>query len=57
MSVRPINKMKNQTKSKKDEKERPLSEIDFKNTSDKLKEVYLDRYERGNVKNIKYYQI
>ena len=57
VSVRPINKMKNQTKSKKDEKERPLSEIDFKNTSDKLKEVYLDRYERGNVKNIKYYQI
>ena len=45
MSVRPINKMKNKTKSKKDEKERPISEIDFRNTSDKLKEEYLDRYE------------
>ena len=44
MSVRPINKMKNKTKSKKDEKERPISEIDFRNTSDKLKEEYLDRY-------------
>ena len=43
MSVRPVNKMKNKIKSKKDEKERPLSEIDFRNTSDMLKEEYLDR--------------
>ena len=37
MSVRPINKTK-------DEKERPISEIDFRDASDRLKE-YLDRYE------------
>ena len=29
----------------KDEKERSISEIDFRNTSDRLKEEYLDRYE------------
>ena len=45
MSVRPVNKMKNKTKSKKDEKERPISEIDFGDTSDRLKKKYLDRYE------------
>ena len=44
MSVRPIDKMKNKIKSRKDEKERPISEIDFRDTSDKLKE-YLDRCE------------
>ena len=44
MSVRPVNKMKNKIKSRKDEKERPISEIDFRNTSDRLKEEYLDRY-------------
>ena len=44
MSVRPINKMKNKIKSRKDEKERPISEIDLRNTSDKLKGEYLDRY-------------
>ena len=38
MSVRPVNKMKNKIKSKKDEKERPISEIDFRDTSDRLKE-------------------
>ena len=46
MSVRPMNKMKNRIKSRKDEKERPISEIDFRDTSDRLKEDYLDRYER-----------
>ena len=45
MSVRPVNKMKNKIKSKKDKKERPISEIDFRNTSDRLKEEYLGRYE------------
>ena len=45
MSVGPINKMKNKIKSRKVEKERPISEIDFRDTSDRLKEEYLDRYE------------
>ena len=45
MSVRPLNKTKNKIKSKKDEKERPISEIDFRDTSDMPKEEYLDRYE------------
>ena len=36
--------MKNKIKSRKDEKERPISEIDFRDTSDRLKE-YLDGYE------------
>ena len=45
MSVRPINKMKNKIKSRKDEKEGPISEIDFRNISARLKEEYLDRYE------------
>ena len=45
MSVRPINKMKNKIKNRKDEKERPISEIDFRDTSDSLKQEYLDRYE------------
>ena len=45
MSVRSINKMKNKIKSRKDEKERPISEIDFRDTSDRLKEEYLYRYE------------
>ena len=44
ISIRPIDKMKNRTKGKNDEKERPISEIDFRNTSDRLKEEYLDRY-------------
>ena len=44
MSVRPINKMKNKTNSKQKEEERPISEIDFRDTSDRLKEEYLDRY-------------
>ena len=47
MSLRPVNKTKNKTKSKKDEKVRPISEIDFRNTSARLKEEYLDRYERA----------
>ena len=51
MSVRPINKMKNKIKSRKDEKEKLVSEIDFRDTSDRLKEEYLDRYE-----GVKYYQ-
>ena len=41
MFVRHVNKMKNKLKSRKDEKERPISEIDFRDTS----EEYLDRYE------------
>ena len=45
MSVRPINKTTNKTKNRKDEKERPISEKDFRNTSYRLKEEYLDRYE------------
>ena len=44
MSVRPVNKTKNKIKSRKGEKERPISKIDFRNTSDRLKEKYLDRY-------------
>ena len=48
MSVQPVHKMKNKFKSKKDEKERPISEIDFRDTSDRLKEEYLDRYEGVN---------
>ena len=43
MSVRPVNKMKNKIKSRKDEKERPISEINFRDSSDGLKEEYLDR--------------
>ena len=46
MSVRPVNKMKNKNKGKKDEKVRPISETDFRDTSDRLKEEYLDRYDR-----------
>ena len=44
MSLRPISKMKNKTKSKQKEEERPISEIDFGDTSDKLKQEYLDMY-------------
>ena len=44
-SVRPINKTKNKIKSGKDEKERPISKINFRDTSNRLKEEYLDRYE------------
>ena len=47
MSFRPVKKKtkKNKIKSRKDEKEKAISEIDFRDTSDKLKEEYLDRYE------------
>ena len=45
MSLRPINKTKGKVKSKKEKRERPISEVDFINTSDRLKEDYLDRYE------------
>ena len=45
MCIKPINKTKNKVKSKKDERERPISEVDFINTSNRLKEEYLDRYE------------
>ena len=37
MSVRPINKMKNKIKSRKEEEERPISEIDFRDASERLK--------------------
>ena len=40
MSVRPIIKTKNKTKDKQKEEERPISEIDFRDTSDRLKEEY-----------------
>ena len=40
MSVRPANKTKNRIKGKNDE----ISEIGFRDTSDRLKEEYLDRY-------------
>ena len=53
---RPINIMKNTNKSRKDEKERPISEIDFRDTSDRLKEEYLDRYE-GDIRDIKHYHV
>ena len=42
MSVRPVNKMKDKIKSRKDEKERPISEIDFRDASDRLREEYLE---------------
>ena len=45
MSVRPINKTKSKIKGRKNVKERPMSEIDFRDTPDRLKEEYLDRYE------------
>ena len=45
MSVRPANKMRNKIKSRKVKEKRPISEIDFRKTSDRLKEEYLDRYE------------
>ena len=38
--------MKAKIKHKKDEREKPVSEVDFLNTSDKLRGEYLDRYER-----------
>ena len=38
--------MKNKTKSKQKEEERPISKIDFRDTSDRLKEEYLERYKR-----------
>ena len=37
--------MKNKNKNRNNEKERPISEIDFWDTSDQLKEEYLDKYE------------
>ena len=40
MSVRPINEMKNKIESRKDKKERPISEIAFRDASDRLKEEY-----------------
>ena len=45
MSVRPVNKMNNKIESRKNKKERSMSEIDFRGTSDRLKAEYLDRYE------------
>ena len=44
MSIRPMHKMKNKTKGKKEEKEKSISQINFRDTSDRLKEEYLDRY-------------
>ena len=45
MSVIPINKMKNKIESRKVKEEKPISEIDFREISDRLKEEYLDRHE------------
>ena len=39
ISVWPVNKMKDKIKSKKDEKERSISEIDFRNASDRLRGI------------------
>ena len=44
MSIKSVNKIKDKIKSKKGERERSVSEVDFINTSDRLKEEYLDRY-------------
>ena len=44
MAVIPINKMKIKIKGNKEEREMPLWESRFIDTSDKLKEEYLDRY-------------
>ena len=44
MSIKSINKMKTKIKSKKGERERPIPEVDFINTSDRLRVEYLDRY-------------
>ena len=43
MSIRPIHKTRNEVKSKKEEREKPISEVDFIITSDKLKDENLDR--------------
>ena len=40
-----VNKTKNKIKGRNDEKESPISEIDFRDASHRLKEEYLDRYE------------
>ena len=45
ISVQSINKIKNKIKSRDNEKERPILEIDLKHASDRPKEDYLDRYE------------
>ena len=37
MSVRPTNKNYNKVKSRKNEKERPISDIDFRDISDRAK--------------------
>ena len=44
ISIRSLNKERNKAKIKQNEKERPTSEVDFKNASGRLKEEYLDRY-------------
>ena len=48
MSVRPVNKMKIKVKNKKEERERPILEVDFINTSGRSKEEYLDGYKGVN---------
>ena len=45
MSVRPINKTQNKIKNTMVEEEKPISEIDFRDTLERLKEEYLDGYE------------
>ena len=40
MSVRPVNKMEKKTKSKRKEEERPILEIDLRDTSDRLRGLY-----------------
>ena len=45
MSIKSVNKIKDKIKNKKDDRQRSVSEIDFINTSHRIKEEYLDRYE------------
>ena len=42
ITVGPINKVRNKAKNKQNEKKRPISEVDFKNTPDRLKEELLE---------------
>ena len=44
ISIRPRNKLRNKAKSKQNEKKRPILEVEFKDSSDTLKEEYLDKY-------------
>ena len=45
MSIKPINRSKNNVGRKRGEKERLTSEVSLVDTSDRLMEEHLDRYE------------